>query len=232
MRVSSKNVWGAANANQGLDQQRGDLWTVDFSQPIRALGISIDQPHIYAKSVKIPDLTIIAEPFRRDSRQYMQPMLDNAVDTLDMTFVYSVPSEGLWHTPMYILMDAWRRRVRAGRGGLSKEPALFISEENDFKVPFRWSIPIRFLRGNRNSDDGVTGLSPSTAFLAVNAWPHRLGLPELDYTNQGQATEIRASFYCEDILMIEADGIDYRLEGGVDVPQRSFGFAADRTLDA
>jgi hypothetical protein len=218
MRIASKNIWGSAST-QGLDQQRDDLWFVDFKVVADSLNFTLPNSWLYVKSLKLPDLDISAEAFKRDSRPYYLPGYDKPMDAVSMTFFYPIPQTGQVYPPIYHLLYKWRARVRAGRGAMSGEATEYISEANNYgaSLPSRWDLPCRFLRGNRPQEtstsftDSAFGTSLSTAYSHIlkNAWLSNLGISELDTTGTAKGVEIRASFYCEDVLLSTPDGVVY-----------------------
>lgn len=218
MRIASKNIWGSSS-DQGLDQQRDDLWFVDFKVVADSLNFTLPTSWLYVKSLKLPDLDVSAEVFKRDSRPYYLPGYDKPVDVVTMSFYYSIPQTGQVYPPFYHLLYKWRARVRAGRGALSGESAQFISKSNNYgaSLPSRWDLPCRFLRGNRPQETSTsfndsaigTSLSVSSAHIIKNAWLSSLGISELDTGSAAKGVEIKASFYCEDVLLSTPDGVRY-----------------------
>lgn len=218
MRIVSKNIWGSAST-EGIDQQRDDLWFVDFKVVANDLNFTLDNSWLYVKSVKLPNLETIAEAFKRDSRPYYLPGYDKPMETVDITFLYPIPQTGQEYPPIYHLLYKWRARVRAGRGSMSSERAEYISEANNYgaALPFRWDLPLRFLRGNRpqetpttfGASSTVSALSTSSAHIMKNAWLSSLGISEVDTSSQAKGVEIRTSFYCEDVLLSTPDGVRY-----------------------
>ena len=222
MRIASKNIWGSSS-DQGLDQQRDDLWFVDFKLVADSLNFTLPTSWLYVKSLKLPDLDVSAEVFKRDSRPYYLPGYDKPVDVVTMSFYYSIPQTGQVYPPFYHLLYKWRARVRAGRGALSGESAQFISKSNNYgaSLPSRWDLPCRFLRGNRPGEtsfsESVDGgdfqytdtMTVSSAHIIKNAWLSSLGITELDTGSAAKGVEIKASFYCEDVLLSTPDGVRY-----------------------
>ena len=208
MRIASKNIWGSSST-QGLDQQRDDLWFVDFQVVANNLNFTLPTSWLYVKSLKLPDLDVTGEVFKRDSRSYYLPGHDKPVDVVNMSFYYSIPQTGQIYTPFYHLLYKWRARVRAGRGAISGESDEFISKSNNYgaSLPFRWDLPCRFLRGNRPEETN-TELTVSSSHIIKNAWLSSLGISELD-TGSTKGVEIKASFYCEDVLLSTPDGVHY-----------------------
>ncbi len=216
MRIPSKNIWGSSS-DQGLDQQRDDLWFVDFKLVADSLNFTLPTSWLYVKSLKLPDLDVSAEVFKRDSRSYYLPGYDKPVDVVTMSFYYSIPQTGQIYPPFYHLLYKWRARVRAGRGAVSGESEEFISKSNNYgaSLPSRWDLPCRFLRGNR-PEETTTDFLPSTDMMTVssshtikNAWLSSLGISELDTGSAAKGVEIKASFYCEDVLLSTPDGVRY-----------------------
>ena len=221
MRIVSKNIWGSAS-EQGIDQQRDDLWFVDFKVIADALNFTLPSTWLYVKSLKLPDLDLQADIFRRESRPYYLPGYDKPVDVVNMSFVYSIPQTGQNYPPIYHLLYKWRARVRAGRGAMSGEGSEYISEANNYgaALPFRWDLPCRFLRGQKPSETNVNvadwtsitvpTLVTSSSHIIKNAWLSSLGISELDTSTNAKGVEIKASFYCEDVLLSTPDGVSYR----------------------
>ena len=219
MRIASKNIWGSSS-DQGLDQQRDDLWFVDFKVVADSLNFTLPTSWLYVKSLKLPDLDVSAEAFKRDSRPYYLPGYDKPVDVVNMSFYYSIPQIGQIYPPIYHLLYKWRARVRAGRGAISGEFEEFISKSNNYgaSLPSRWDLPCRFLRGNRPEETirekEINGylkeeLTVSSSHTIKNAWLSSLGISELDTGSSAKGVEIKASFYCEDVLLSTPDGVRY-----------------------
>lgn len=221
MRIQANNVWGKANPTSGFDVQRSDLWIVDFTVAIMNLGASVVDPLVYAEHVKLPDLEIQGEVFKRDSTPFYFPGMDRPVETVDMSFKYAIPVTGQAYSPFYDFLYKWRNRVRAGRGGLSREPQEWVSSKNDYRIDYTWDIPVRLLRGNRPNEsevsefgltESIPSLVTSTAHILKNAWLSKLGITDLDYTESARAVSIKATFYCDDILSSLPDDTSYSLE--------------------
>ena len=210
MRIASKNIWGSSST-QGLDQQRDDLWFVDFKVVADSLNFTLPTSWLYVKSLKLPDLDVTGEVFKRDSRPYYLPGYDKPVDVVTMSFYYSIPQTGQIYPPFYHLLYKWRARVRAGRGAISGESEEFISKSNNYgaSLPCRWDLPCRFLRGNRSEEETNTELTVSSSHIIKNAWLSSLGITELDTGSAAKGVEIKASFYCEDVLLSTPDGVRY-----------------------
>ena len=217
MRVTAKNPWGAQDSR--LDQQRTDLWLVDLDVPAKDMSVSIDNTRLYAISVKLPDLDMMVESFRRDSRPYYLPGYDKPVEVASITFLYPLPKIGQDYPIIYQLLYKWRERVRAGRGSMSGEPQTFISAAGNYVVKSSWDIPVRLLRGERTTDEltdesvdlsaqGSPALETSSAHILKNAWLASLGVSELDM-GQAKGLEIKATFACEDVLLAPPDGTNY-----------------------
>lgn len=216
MRVAAKNPWGVTDS--GYDQQRTDLWLVDLDVPAKDMGIAIDSTRLYAVKVKLPDLDMIPDAFRRDSRPYYLPGYDKPVETVSITFLYPLPRVGQDYPIIYQLLYKWRQLVRSGRGSMSGEPEMFISAANNYTVKSSWDIPVRLLRGERPTDAGSSSVSltaqnlaalvTSSAHIIKNAWLVSLGVSELAMgTSKG--LEIKATFACEDVLLAPPDGTNY-----------------------
>lgn len=217
MRIASKNIWGSSST-QGLDQQRDDLWFVDFKLVADSLNFTLPTSWLYVKSLKLPDLDVTGEVFKRDSRPYYLPGYDKPVDVVTMSFYYSIPQTGQIYPPFYHLLYKWRARVRAGRGAVSGESEEFISKSNNYgaSLPSRWDLPCRFLRGNRPeetttefNDNSTDMFTVSSSHTIKNAWLSSLGISELDTGSSAKGVEIKASFYCEDVLLSTPDGVRY-----------------------
>jgi hypothetical protein len=217
MRIASKNIWGSSST-QGLDQQRDDLWFVDFKVVADSLNFTLPTSWLYVKSLKLPDLDVTGEVFKRDSRPYYLPGYDKPVDVVTMSFYYSIPQTGQIYPPFYHLLYKWRARVRAGRGAISGESEEFISKSNNYgaSLPSRWDLPCRFLRGNRPeetttefNDNSTDMFTVSSSHTIKNAWLSSLGISELDTGSSAKGVEIKASFYCEDVLLSTPDGVRY-----------------------
>jgi len=226
MKLAAKNIWGS-NSSQGLDPQRDDLWFVDFGVVAKALSFTLEQSWLYVKSLKLPDMDITADLFKRDSRPYYLPGYDKPVDSVSMTFVYSIPQTGQNYPPIYHLLYKWRAKVRAGRGAMSGETAEYISEANNYgaSILFRWDLPCRFLRGSRPDESSTSigedplttssapsapTLTTSSAHIMKNAWLSGLGISEIDTSSAAKGVEVKATFYCEDVLLSTPDGVAYR----------------------
>jgi hypothetical protein len=216
MRIASKNIWGSSST-QGLDQQRDDLWFVDFKVVADNLNFTLPTSWLYVKSLKLPDLEVSAEVFKRDSRPYYLPGYDKPVGEVTMTFYYSIPQTGQIYPPIYHLLYKWRARTRAGRGAMSGESEEYISKSNNYgaSLPYRWDLPCRFLRGNRPEEtstdfgNNTDMLTVSSSHTIKNAWLSSLGISELDTSGSAKGVEVRASFYCEDVLLSTPDGVVY-----------------------
>jgi hypothetical protein len=159
MRVKSKNPWA-----QTLEIQRSDLWTVDFSMAVSELAFStqfgvpnrqlsaiglIKNHQFFAASVQFPDAVITPENTRRDSRQYNMPGWDAPMTPVRMVFFHNVSNsvrDGIRRSEIYQLLDLWRIRVRAGRGGMSTEPEVLLDQ--NFRAPkFRFDITVKMASG-------------------------------------------------------------------------------------
>jgi hypothetical protein len=190
MRIISTNPWG-----KNLEAQRSDYWAIDMGTAITVLTptLGLQKTHqFYASSVQLPELAINAEVVRRDSRPYNYPSWDAPLSPVRIAFIHNVSTtkEGdVRRSEIYQLLNTWRQRVRAGRGGMSSEPEVTL--DANFKAPrFRFDITVKlgcgyplkdangapvFIPGIGNDSDtdgiGSSGLSVDTEQLEGDFGP-------------------------------------------------------------
>lgn len=159
MRVKSKNPWG-----QTLEVQRRDLFILDMTEAISALGFStifgaadrrldtislLKEHQFYAMSVDFPEMAVTAEVIRKDSRPYNFPSWDSPLAAITVSFIHNVsPTKvsDIRRSEIYRILDVWRARVRAGRGAMSTEDEVQL--DTNFRAPrFRFDITVRMCCG-------------------------------------------------------------------------------------
>lgn len=229
MVVAATNPWGTA---KGLEPQRTDLWKLDFSavfkgllnteedespQSYRAFGqdwqthaTGVDpmggdasQARYYAISVALPELSVMPEVVKRDSRPYNVPGVDAPLGQIRVTFVHdSHATSG--RSEILALLNLWRAAVRAGRGEMSSEPAFLLNKR--FRVNYGFDVPIHFLGGlplevlSYMPKSSTSALQVVSAMIIKNMWLASFGpAGELNMSGS-QASLINAVFYADDIL--------------------------------
>jgi hypothetical protein len=212
------NPWG-----QTVDAQRSDLWSVDFSAAMTGLNNSTGlgaptgtaptlPPKLgtyFAQTVTLSELKLRAEPIRRDSRPYQMPSWDEPIEAITMTFLLDCYGQlGAVRDPyasdIYQMLEAWRARVRMGRGGMSSEFSLDLDSSYGFLTPFRWDVRVNLLRGAVPSvsiAEISNDLIATLQLRLVNAWPASYRISELSYDAPKPVT-LSTTFYAEDIQQL------------------------------
>jgi hypothetical protein len=223
-----KNLWGVSN---GLEPQRADLWQIDldsvatevsgritdsggvFSRADSARRLN-GQTSFYASSVTFPELTVNAVEIRQDSRPFNMPSWDAPVGLFNITFIHDVgrvKQGDISRSEIYTLLESWRALVRAGRGSMSNLPSsasglVHVDLDQDYKIKFRFDIPVTLLRGAGQFDGkgGVTiaesdDVEISTRYVLKKAWLSTLKISDLTY-RQSEMSTVSAGFYCADIV--------------------------------
>ena len=208
--MRTKNTWGSAGS--ALDQQRGDLWTVDLgasvSNPSRAdygtlyaalgqfeeartAGIPKDGLEPFATSISFPEAGITPEMFRQGNMPVNLPVADRAVEGVRLMFKVEVPKRGT--VPVLVnLLECWRDMARIGRGfGDGTIPNL----TNEKHQPtFRFDVRVKFLAGadkiaRKDVFDNVTAantqlpLRNSYTVLLRKAWCASVLYSEVGYAD-------------------------------------------------
>lgn len=143
------NPWGAMVVEGGQEPQRSDLWVVDFSSAVAGISAQLQAftpsiPAFVAQSVALPEMRVRADAFRRDSRPYNMPVFDDPLDAVRIVFTLQVGSDSA-SAPIYRFLDQWRAVVRAGRGGMGKEP--WINLNSDYRINFAFNVNVILLKG-------------------------------------------------------------------------------------
>ena len=160
-----KNQWGVQG---GQNPQRADLWQADLASVITNLNRSDpfnpqlqNLPRYVPCAVSLPELKIKPEPYRRDSRSYQMPSVDEPLDPVRISFIMddggfiNRQNNDISASEIYRVMDVWRRVSRAGRGALGSE--LFLVLDANYTVAFRFSIYLYLCRGNSLPSSATTG---------------------------------------------------------------------------
>ena len=163
MGLRTKNTWGSAGS--ALDQQRGDLWTVDLGASVsnpsrpgygtlyaalgqfkeeRTAGIPKDGLEPFSTNISFPDAGITPEMFRQGNMPVNLPVADKVMEGVRLTFKVEVPKRG--EVPALVnLLECWRDMARIGRGfGDGTIPNL-INEKH--QPTFRFDVRVKFLAG-------------------------------------------------------------------------------------
>ncbi len=134
------NPWGAsAPDGSGIDAQRSDLFTLDFSLPLSAirsiliratnngsklagslLGSLPDQLRLpfFANSVEFPEARTSASVVKRHEIPLTWPGMDDAPGQINITFTVESPTAIVdARSKVLAFLRAWRAVVRAGRPG-------------------------------------------------------------------------------------------------------------------
>lgn len=136
-----KNPWAAQTGpdTAGLEAQRSDLFTVDFSLPLAAIrGIlaqarnridtqqiagsllqqfpTPDEMPYYANSIEFPTTQITASASKRHEVPILRPGLEEAVGSFTITFTQDTRADSTY-SKVLAFLRAWRAVVRAGRDG-------------------------------------------------------------------------------------------------------------------
>jgi len=215
-----ENVWGKQGSESALDAQRSDLWSINMVnvvegvKQISTMEIGTLEPY-YARSVVLPEMKMKPESVRRDSRSYMMPGFDEALDSIKITFLMDACAYRT-ESKIYRLLTLWRKLVRAGRGPMSSEMSIDLND--NYQLPYAFSIPVTLLRGTELKATAITsasllppfastrqkvddqGLTISQQLTLENAWLCGFKLSELSYATGNQITTIDATIYATDIL--------------------------------
>jgi len=144
MRINSKNPWAAT-----VDPQRSDFWVVDLKDIPFLKELGLDDHAFYAASVGLPEKGIMPEVFYRNTTAYNMPGYDSPLGEVRISFIHDVneSKEGdVRRSKIYRLLETWQRLVRAGRGAISSEEAVFLDE--NYRAPlFRFDIKVRMACG-------------------------------------------------------------------------------------
>lgn len=144
MRIASKNPWTVS-----AEPQRSDLWVVDLRQVTFLEEIGLKDHAFYASAVSLPEKTVGADTYYRNTTAYNMPGYDQPIGPARITFIHDVneSKEGeVRRSKIYRLLETWQRLVRAGRGGISGEEAVFLDE--NYRAPlFRFNITVRMACG-------------------------------------------------------------------------------------
>lgn len=213
--VPQLNPWGAqAGDGGGLDPQRTDLWSIDFSQVVAGLsrqtGVTAPPiPPFFACGLSFPEPKVKPDIFRRDSRPYQMPAFDDPPDPVRISFIVESPALGGSST-IYRLLSLWRTVVRAGRGAMSNE--ISIPLNSDYRIDYAFNINVFLLKGTKPSvssstpdDRGSTRIDVSNdldysgTYTLINAWLSSFKLCDVSY-RETQVMTIDAQFYVEDIV--------------------------------
>ena len=168
------NPWGKGIGPNGqsagaLDAQRVDLWQLDLSGVVKAVGSAAfvtqtnqnslayltgggqinsvlqslpesTEATYYVRSVELPDLSVDAQPVFRDALPYTMPMMDKPPGAVNITFLVDSPAP---NTPrgskLITLLYAWRALVRAGRG--SFDGGFNVNESYEFAFGLQDAAP-------------------------------------------------------------------------------------------
>jgi hypothetical protein len=210
MRINAINPWG-----KSLDPQRADLWMVNLDSVVDALNQDGTKAtsglngltQFYVTSVELPDLVITPEMIPRDSRPYNVPSFDGPIGPVHMCFIHDANEpviNGVTGSLIYNLLQAWRARVRVGRGGMSTEDVPRL-DANYRPLPFQFDIFLRFLKGQHFTEDAVPdfdtepNLVMSSGYVLKNAWLGNLKLQAASYETSA-IHKIDATLYVEDIF--------------------------------
>lgn len=143
---NQKNPWGTQG---GLEPQRADLWVVDISSAIRSIRTVLslplpDIPSFYAQSVALPELVVKPEQYRRDSRPYNMPSFDDALQPVRVTFLVD-SNDDEQSSDIYLVLDAWRTIVRAGRGAMGTERHIILND--NYRIDFAFNMHVALVKG-------------------------------------------------------------------------------------
>lgn len=148
--TQQNNPWG--HFQFGPDAQRTDLWQVDFRETVKNLvgvagsinslsTLKFIQP-FEVQSVTLPELKTRAEAVPRDSRSFMMPSMDEALDAIRMVFVMN--SDQSLSSNLIKVLNGWRALVRAGRGAMSSEPSFALNA--NYTVDFAFNVTLKLAR--------------------------------------------------------------------------------------
>lgn len=209
------NPWGK---QPRTNLQRSDLWQVDLSavaQGIReTLGYCPEIPSYYSASVSLPELKVTSEPIRRDSRTYQMPAHDAPVEAARLVFRVddgqggSSNDRSVGTSTICLVLDYWRRLVRAGRGAVGTEPEIRLN--TNYRVDYAFPVYLYLLRGYGDESQTVIapdgfkqalegGLYISGIYVMENAWLSAYKLSDLNYDSTGHLT-VEATICCENLL--------------------------------
>jgi hypothetical protein len=151
------NPWGKQSRT---NLQRSDLWQVDLSAVTQGIrdafersGLPAECPEIppyFGASVNLPELKVTHSAVRRDSRSYLMPSWDEAVEAVRMTFrvddgQFGTTDSNAIGSAICRVFEYWRRLVRAGRGAVGGEPQLALN--TDYRFDYAFPVYLRLLRG-------------------------------------------------------------------------------------
>jgi hypothetical protein len=151
------NPWGKQSRT---NLQRSDLWQVDLSAVTQGIrdafkrsGLPAECPEIppyFGASVNLPELKVTNSAVRRDSRSYLMPSWDAAVEPVRMTFrvddgQFGTTDANALGSVIYRVLEYWWRLVRVGRGALGHEPELAMKD--DYTFDYAFPVYLRLLRG-------------------------------------------------------------------------------------
>lgn len=169
--IEQRNVWGRT---KGQEPQRLDLWALDMTSAVQQiaeqLGIQLpDIPGYFAASVTVPELRVLPDVVRRDSRPYNMPGWDNQLDAVRVNFIVDANPESD-QSIIYQTLDAWRTLVRAGRGSMSSEMSVNLNQ--NYRVDYSFDIMVYLLRGNADFNAVVQAQSTAAqlAFSTARAF--------------------------------------------------------------
>lgn len=150
------NLWGRVG---GREPQRSDLWYADFTLAVNGLNSQIvegDYDQLsgstrqlkaltqlskqHCISVSLPELSIKSDSISRATVPYQMPSMDEPCSPIRVQFILDASPQQPNLSPVYNLLEAWRAFVRAGRGGLSSEPAITLS--SNFTTRYAFNVTL------------------------------------------------------------------------------------------